>query len=669
LSGWVAASSVWAISVWTIFAGLVLPGACAVRLLRLGAGPLERLVLAVALGRLLLAGASLAAASLDAFGWMPLWPLAACLAYALVWRFGPRPAEHPAAGRPRASSAPALLAVLLASAVLVGAVVARSGVVRPTGELVFYGADSVTDPLFYSAVTGQLLQRGLPMTMPYASGLPPITGHVVFYAVDAGLRAMGIANALDVVFRVRPLLDVSALGLTAFALVRALGGSGLAAAAGALLLLLGGGISGPVTALLNGVGLEARPLYTWVGTSSFLLAFNSVAPALQACFAALMLLARLGREGGRAAVVAGVLVASVFETKLFLWPPFAAGLVAVALIRPPPPLARPLRLAAGASVLCVLPSLAEKFAFAMRTAGDYVAGFRPCLGCFPRYMWNASVGSGDRSYALFESFAASDWLRPELWLASAGAFLFYAALALGVRWIAAPALWRGGWSQRDSPPGSRAVHRVIAWAAPLGLALAASVGTEPHWLNAGLFSWSAAFGTWPVLGLSIGRWRAEGRTLRIALVVALALSTSLGWIWTQGYRAPPRRGAGPQERELLATLAGGSGAGDVVLEPSFLVDPGWLSPVAWLAERPVYLSFASVAAYLPEEERERRVRVLEAVFAGTDRDAALAAIRASHARFVYAPWMTPLGFAPGDALEPLAGNAAGTVYRVRSAAE
>ena len=56
-----------------------------------------------------------------------------------------------------------------------------------------------------------------------------------------------------------------------------------------------------------------------------------------------------------------------------------------------------------------------------------------------------------------------------------------------------------------------------------------------------------------------------------------------------------------------------------------------------------------------------------AVFASSDRTAALAAIDASEARWVYAPAAFPLRFDPGNRLEVAVRRPAGTLYRVAPA--
>ena len=58
---------------WAVGAGIVAPGAFVVHAADLGRGPLERAVLAVAFGFLLLGGVTLVATSTGLAGAMPVW--------------------------------------------------------------------------------------------------------------------------------------------------------------------------------------------------------------------------------------------------------------------------------------------------------------------------------------------------------------------------------------------------------------------------------------------------------------------------------------------------------------------------------------------------------------------------------------------------------------------
>src|SRR5690606_32880151 len=153
-----------------------------------------------------------------------------------------------------------------------------------------------------------------------------------------------------------------------------------------------------------------------------------------------------GRAGARA-VAAGLLVAALFEIKLFLWAPALAGLALAAAVRPPAGPAAPLRLAAGVAAAASLPSLVEQAWWAPRVT-DGSGGFAFCPGCLPRYLAEATFG-GDLSFALFRHFDASRWLDPGWALGTAASVAVVAAVALGARALALPALLRASASGVD----------------------------------------------------------------------------------------------------------------------------------------------------------------------------------------------------------------------------
>src|SRR5690606_30963872 len=241
-----------------------------------------------------------------------------------------------------------------ASALLVVAVVARGGAADASGALVFYGRDSTHDPLLYLAVARALAEQGFPIVIPFAGGAPSAASYLPF-GLLAGLHGAGGASWLDLAFRIVPLVETVGVAATGACLVRALGGGARAAALAAFLLPLGSEASFLVDGAGALLGRAARPLDSWALFGPYLLAFNSIAPALQAGFAALVLLVRAPAGGPRLAVVAGLLVASLFETKLFAWAPVTAALVAAAALRPPAAAARAARVAAAVAVAASLP--------------------------------------------------------------------------------------------------------------------------------------------------------------------------------------------------------------------------------------------------------------------------------------------------------------------------
>jgi hypothetical protein len=79
------------------------------------------------------------------------------------------------------------------AAVLVAAVVGRSGLPDADGTLRFFGRDNTFDPLFYLAVTRHLLDAGLPLQPLFVSG-EPITHSYLPFGLRAGVAAAGGAS-------------------------------------------------------------------------------------------------------------------------------------------------------------------------------------------------------------------------------------------------------------------------------------------------------------------------------------------------------------------------------------------------------------------------------------------------------------------------------------------
>ena len=651
---------------WAVGAGILAPGACVVRLADLGRGALERSLLALAIGRLLLTAVTLAATTAGAAGAMPAWGALSLAAWlTLHLRAGRR-----SAAPPRRRVDPALLGALLvpvaASVLLVAVSTARSGLVDPGGALVFFGVDASSDSLFYLSIARLLVESGLPLKHPFVAGVP-IAGHHAVFAVPAGLYLMGGGDLLDLGFRVLPLLNVAGLALTGFALVRALGGGAFAASLGATLLIVGGDLSWPLQSLADALGFETRSFAAWGFFGPFLLAVNPGNAAAQTAFAACLLLARLPEGGARSAAIVGVLLAGVGLFKLPLWAPFVGALVLIAL-RPPPGQARWLRIAAGVAVVASLPAQTETLLRMVVPGGSEQIriGFEPCIGCLPRHLLDATFASFDNSFARFHSFDLASLRSPGEWLRIVGASLGFLAIGLGVRLLALPEFVRRCRLRDDAAVGAVAVHRLFAIAGAAGVVLACTLGAAPHYLNGAQLAWSASFPLWLVLGGVGGRWLATRRAVLLPLVVALALASSAAWLRDEASTRVPVQRIEAVERALLEQLAALSAPGDVVLEPSAVLAPETLSPVPWLAGRPVYLSSLHVAAYLPSWSTLFRVSQIYHVFGRAEAEPALAALAATRARFVYAPAASPLQFDPGDALEAVAQGPAGVIYRVRS---
>lgn len=647
---------------WAVGGGILAPGACVVAAADLGRGRLERLVLSLAFGQLLLAGATILATAVGIAGAMPAWGVLSTLVYAGLRLRGRSRGAWPALRRIDASTLAAALVPVAASLLLVFAVTARSGVTDSQGALVFRDDPSV-DLLFYLSVARELAATGLPLDNPMASDFP-VSWHLGQFAALAGTQLVGGGDWFDVTFRVVPLLNVVGLALTGFALVRALGGSIRGAAIGGTLLVLGGDLAWLVTRLAGALGIATQDVPTWtLYLGPPLMPVNPGTVAAQAAFAACLLVARMPAGGTRSAVAAGALFAGMAFFKVPLWAPFAAALVLVAL-RPQPAHARWLRVAAGVAIVASLPAHLDSMLRATE-AERLVIGFHPCLGCLPRFHSDLTFRGFEWSTAHFESFRWTDLLSPREWFAIAGATLVLAVVGLGARLLALPELWRGCRFGAAAADGRSTTYRLLLAAAVLGMGAACTIAFLPYYPNGLQFAWSASFTLWLVVGVSAGRWLAAGRRLAVALVLALALAHVGRTIEDRTWTAPVAGRVSAEERALLEQLAALSEPGDLVLEPSWF-DQRLTSPVPWLAGRPVYLTgTGGYVGMLSKWDELFRTGNIHHVFVGERSEPAIAAVEATKARFVYAPTAWPLRFDPGDALEEIARNEAGVIYRVR----
>jgi hypothetical protein len=636
-------------AVFALTGGWIGPGLAVATALGLGRDRLERVVLGVAVGRVLLTIATLVAANAGSTGALVAW--GALGTAAGVWAIVHTRRDLPSTG----SGVGSALAVAVGCALLLGiAVVARSGLDHGSVSA-FYGRDGANDPFVYGAYAIALGNLGLPPTNPFAGGTLAQGSYAVI-AVLAGLAAIGGVPMPDLAYRVVPLFEATALMATAIAFVRALGAP-RAAWLLAPVAVLAGDPSPLVTAVARGVGLTVHSIDGFAFFGPYLLAMNPITPGLQTFFCASILLVRPDRR--HHAWLAGLLIGALFEIKLFLWAPVVAGLGATALIRPPAAHARSLRIASLVAVLASLPSLADKLLARANDAG----GFSLCPGCLPRYLARAAWGDGALSFEIFRSGVAWTSLSPRVLVASLLASAAVAAIALGARALALPTLLRG--ARRGE---AVVVYRILAFASVAGLLLAMTIGVSPHYLNAAQFAWVAVFGLAPLLAIACAEWLRAGRWQPLAAVVLLALPGSADAILRLGFGAPQRFGISRAERDLCLRLAQVSAPGDVVFEPSMLLDTDRPSAIPLLAGRPVYLSLLSAVGTLPAEERDARYEALVAFFVGRDAEAARAALVSSGARFVLVPpGVTPAASAM-DGLEPIADNAAGRLYRVPDSA-
>jgi hypothetical protein len=193
-----------------------------------------------------------------------------------------------------------------------------------------------------------------------------------------------------------------------------------------------------------------------------------------------------------------------------------------------------------------------------------------------------------------------------------------------------------------------------------------TVSAPPHHLNAAQFAWVAVFGLAPWLAIACARWIEAGRWLPLAAAVLLAAPGAADAIVRLGYGAPQRFAIAADERALAAAVARFSAPGEVIFEPSMILDTDRPSALPLFAGRPVHLSLLSAVSDLPPAERDARFARLVAYFVGRDASAAQAALAESGARFVLVPAGIPAPVAPPSEL--LFENAAGRLYRAPASA-
>ncbi len=646
----------------TVWAGLALWGVGRLVLLAIphSLSRLESAVVALAIGRVVLGAFALVTAGTPALGALFL-PFAVALIGALGWGVR-RGVLQGVLQRVRQgtlllpwprSVLPWVVILLGLGFWVVQVVVGRSGVEDAAGALVFHGQHTTNDPLTYLAMAWRITELGWPVESPFVAGIPNL-GHALWFGEIVGIQAITGAERMDVVFRIRPHLDMASLSLSVFAVSRALGAGVTGAGLAGLLLLLGGGLSQALLLGALALGFEVGLHEVWGFGTAFHLPFNSIAPALQTAFAALLILARPSSTSRGAALLAGVLLACVFEIKLFLWPALLGGLLlAIPLARGP---ARASLVWAGAAAALVsLPLLVQKLLFAAQLDGLASVGFEPCLGCLPAYVFATTRPATLAGAEYFEAALSVERLLVALPLS-----LAYVAVLLGVKLVAVPALWRGA----REPGPVQPVHLVLGLAAILGLGAACVIGTPPHPVNAAQFVWIGSLGLWPLIGLPLGGWIARRRWLPVAAVVGLALPSGLFFIVAQGAAAPPFVRVEPAERQLLRTLEVRAAPLDRVLEPSLLQGDSRLSRVAWLAGKPVYASHRAHAGFLGPDESAARVATTRRAFESTDPRGVVEAVRKSGAVWVYAPADRPLRVDPRPHLELSIANEAGSLWRV-----
>ncbi len=493
---------------------------------------------------------------------------------------------------------------------LVVAVVGRSALPGADGALAFYGRDSANDPFVYGSFALALRDGGLPLANPFAGG-DPVPGSYVLFAVLAGLASASGAAMPELVYRVLPLADTAALGITAIAFVRALGAPPLAWLLAPLLLLLGGDPSPLLAPLGRAFGFAVQHLDTWSLFGPYLLSFNPIGAGMQTLLCAYLLLAPGASTRRRDAIVAGLLVGALVEIKLFLWAPAIAALAAVALLWPPAAARRVLRWAAAASLLASLPSLVEKFAWAQAA----VARTRRVSG---------SASAASRATSPTRRGAAATF-------PSRSSARGRGALA------ARSARMRRRRSDRARRPRARA--RRVAARHPRrgeGDRLSPARGRVTAGFRARLYARDPA--AFPERGAV--RVDCELRTLAVAgdcdgaLAARRALAAARPRELDSRYPVRSTRScvsAGAlhsafsisrDEQALGAALRRVSAPGDVVLEPSMLVNTDRPSSIPLFAGRPVYLSLLSAVLNLPAAERELRFARVATVFAGDDPAAA-----------------------------------------------
>ena len=559
---------------------------------------------------------------------------------------GARPAEG---GPPLRVAAPVAVAAL-ACGLAIAWTQFGNGRVSPGTDLVFFNTYA-REALFHCAIA-QEMRHALVVHFPAGSSLPYHVGYHLLAALTA--QATG-ASMLDVNYRLLPLVLAPGAAIAAAGFVESWGAKSSTAAAGAVMLFFADDLSWLFGAAGLGRGsqlgspawnllLGAPVLYGLHHNRGFLL-------GTMALFAALFLIGRYVREGGRHELIAGsVLTATLVHSKISFFVIAVAALgvgFVLAWLQSAPSIAGrffKIGLLTGlvGSPLVLVFTLARPGGDATRFAPFPVfIGVKSLvrIGIFPDL---DAVGSAARSHPV--EFAV-------LWVPVA--FVLFVVGTLGVRAVGIRELVA---RVRAASPLALVTSGVVLTAAAMSLALY----TPPDRDNIAYF-WAPALLVLAVLaGIELVARSREGGSsvVLIGIAAILALPGTIQFLFVErSVAVDPSLQVPSGVVEAANYLAEHATAGDVVLEPD--VTSSVLAALAPV--RPVMAWADWLRNSLGKQLIHERVTDVRGFFAhvADERKRILARY---HVRWVWSP--------PPNAVEDVPGstrvleNSAGTLWRV-----
>ncbi len=510
-----------------------LPGLALMRLARMKAAPVERLVLAIVIG---LVSSTWLDATLAHWGLRSLfwaWPAAAA---AIAYALRERGAASPAPENPRDGLWLVLLIALGSTALFVSPFYYSNLARSADGGLTFH---AMPDAVFHLSIA-QELTHSVPPTAPFMPGLP------LHYHVGADLvlalfaRVPGLALP-DLAARYLPTLFLgTALG-AAFACARAFGVATGLAALTAFLVVFGEDFSF-VPALLRGAPQGWPWSVTLLQTPTVVSLFmmNPMLPALALLFAAFLGLARFSQGRGRGWLLASLLCAiSLFDVKVFVAAQLLGALGIGSLLAFWG--SRDVRLA-----WLLLPLATVLLPRAAMLAGSQGGGARILLQP-GSHVADAVVNLGLAATPIGAGVAAlqNGHASPATAVAYAIAVLVFLGLSFGLRCVGVGACMRAI-TARAEPH-----HVALAWFVVLGpiLSLTISVvrtGAAGGYNNGVWFLLQSKYAAWLFAAEGVAAAWAGARSnarrgLLVAGALALSMPSTLQFFRLQAAETPPGR--------------------------------------------------------------------------------------------------------------------------------
>jgi hypothetical protein len=489
---------------------------------------LDRVVILLSVG---VAAAPTLADVLSRAGWIAAFPFLAAAAAAASWR-GRRPAA--AAAPPAASSSdPRGMLLVIAIAVVCGAMTFGHRLETTPAGLTVYGDYDSVDLSYYAAITAELTHTNPPEAPFYA-------GHPLNYSYYPTFLLALVHRFADV-----PILDLhfrwgwpafftmAALMLLVFVKTLASPGAGRLAA---VLLLLGGDFSYLLVPFVrHAINFDWLLWPTnFLAPTMEVLHFSTWTPALPVMFVALYAFARgLPPRGHAGWTALGCAATAV----LVQYKPFAFGMVLaglgmgllVARADGPRPHARRLAFAAAlaGSIGLSLPFLYRIAALYGESRGHFAIDFFR----LPRLML-VKFSLEDLFNRAAASLVGTGALHEPVVLAAAT--VLFLAGGLGVRWLGVPRVLGAAAGRATTP----SIWILMAWTVLAGVLVPFVLVTEPY-QDSLQFYQAGLYVLWIFTAVAvIERTRPGRRLLASTVVVLLAVPSSMHYLLEKSHDGP-----------------------------------------------------------------------------------------------------------------------------------